>query len=155
MNLNKDYNAVMRGNYGFPCGCSKCRKRLKTDEQRANKRLLWITGLITLFIVMASCSLCHAYTLNQWADAIHITEGVNSNYPYGIKSFKPSNALEARNICKRTVYHKWQNYCALPSKDRQRKRFLDYLADRYCPPSVDFVGNIRWKANMRKLLKEV
>lgn len=60
MNLNKDYNAVMRGNYGFPCGCSKCRKRFKTDEQRANKRLLWITGLITLFIVMASCAVCHA-----------------------------------------------------------------------------------------------
>jgi len=31
--------------------------------------------------------------------------------------------------------------------------FLDYLADKYCPPSVDKQGNINWKKNIHKLVK--
>lgn len=94
------------------------------------------------------------YSLDQWADAIRITEGVHSKYPYGIKSIHARNASEARTICKRTIWHKWQNYCALPTKIRLEQPFLGYLGNRYCPPSVDPVGNRRWKVNMNRILKE-
>ena len=31
--------------------------------------------------------------------------------------------------------------------------FVHFLADRYCPPSVDPLGNQRWKKNMTSILK--
>ena len=117
--------------------------------------LLMLLG-ITWF---AGCA--QAATLDRWADNIRITEGINSIYPYGIKikdnmgGFKHYSPFKARIICKRTIWHKWQNYCKLPLKTRQTIDFICYLGNIYCPFIDDPAGNIRWKRNMYKLMKGV
>lgn len=78
----------------------------------------------------------------------HIEGGANTRYPYGIKSVKTDNP---KAVCVRTVennLHRWHQ-AGKPG------HFLDFLADRYCPPRYDPVGNKRWKRNIRSRLKTV
>lgn len=86
------------------------------------------------------------------ADAIYIIEGgAKTRFPYGIKSIDTKGDKSfARKICINTVrnnYGRWQN-AGRPGK------YLDFLADRYCPPSADPVGNRNWKRNIRAYVKE-
>ena len=79
---------------------------------------------------------------NRIADAIYKVEG--SRHPYGILSIKTSHP---RQVCIRTIsnnFTRWQK----SSEDN----YFVFLADRYCPPSADRVGNKRWKTNITKLL---
>ena len=96
---------------------------------------------------------CYAYTpmdeatANRYADAIYKVEGGSATrYPYGIKSIKTSNP---RQVCINTVknnYIRWQ-------KSGSKNNFTFFLADKYCPASVDAKGNQNWKNNITKLLK--
>jgi hypothetical protein len=103
---------------------------------------IFLAGLM----LIGSCSLSHAYTLNQWADCIRITEG---NPNYGILSLKTHNY---RLACKLTVWNNWKRY-----KDNRSdlNGFVVFLANRYCPFSVDPVGNRNWKHNMIVLLRRL
>jgi len=78
--------------------------------------------------------------------AIFIAEGGNkTKYPYGIKSIKTSNP---KKICENTVsnnYIRWQ-------RAGKTNDFIIFLADKYCPQSVDYQGNINWKKNVKKLV---
>lgn len=84
-------------------------------------------------------------------DAIWFIEGgQQAKSPYGILSVKVRDKDHARSICKRTVvnnYARWE-------KAGRPGRYFDFLADRYCPPSADRVGNRNWKRNIRALMKE-
>lgn len=86
---------------------------------------------------------------NQFADAIYKVEN-SAKYPYGIKSIDTKGSeVKARKICITTVknnYLRWQ-------KAGSKGAFEDFLADRYCPPSADPVGNRNWKKNIRHFLK--
>ena len=103
------------------------------------------TGLLSLFIVMS----CHALDTNRLADVIYRIEGgPHTKWPYGIRCHRHT-PLVARRMCINTVNNSYATWL-----DRGRPGdFLDFLADRYCPPSCDPVGNKNWKRNIRKVLK--
>ena len=89
---------------------------------------------------------------NKLADAIYVIEGGKyTKYPYGIKSINTKgNATKARKICITTIRNTHKRWIA----EKKPIKFLDYLADRYCPPFVDSTGNRRWKVNIRKFASE-
>ncbi len=110
------------------------------------KKLLIFTILLAAIHVSAA-SMSDAQA-NKIADAIFKVENSHS-YPYGIKSINThGNPAIAREICITTVknnFIRWQ-------KSGSPGDYLDFLADRYCPPSVDKIGNRNWKINIHKLL---
>lgn len=101
---------------------------------------------IALLILLATNAL--ALDANRIADAIYKVEGGSkAKAPYGILSIKVSSESKARQICINTIrnnYQRWLN-AGKPGK------YLDYLADRYCPKAHDPAGNRNWKRNIRKL----
>jgi len=112
--------------------------------------IVW--AVIIFLIIIFCCDKTPAYTVDEYANNIRITEGIHSHYPYGIKSVHAKNAKEARIICKRTIWHTWLRYCKQGGNARDSKGFIYYMADIYCPYSVDPIGNMRWKNNMCKLM---
>lgn len=105
----------------------------------------------TLLISLLALS-AHGQTLNadKIADAIYRAEGgAHTRFPYGVMSVKASDASQARHICFVTIQNNWQRWQAAGSHGD----FLDFLADRYCPPSVDPQGNANWKRNVKFFLK--
>jgi hypothetical protein len=83
------------------------------------------------------------------ADAIFIIEGgTNARVPYGIVSIKVRDAVHARKICLNTIRNNHERW----RKSGQKGKFLDFLADRYCPKAGDPVGNRNWKRNIRFVL---
>lgn len=99
------------------------------------------------FAAMAATPMTDARA-NHIADAIKKVEN-SKKYPYGIKSINTNgDEVKARRICINTVknnYIRWQNAGS-------KGDYLDFLADRYCPPSADPVGNKNWKKNIHKLV---
>ena len=81
---------------------------------------------------------------NKLADAIKKVEGVPS---YGIKSVPWKDYAEARRICINTCKNTYKRWI----KAGKPGDYLDFLADRYCPVSVDRQGNVNWKKNIRLL----
>ena len=91
----------------------------------------------------------HAQPLDadKLADAIYRAEGgASTRWPYGIKSITTSNP---RQVCIHACRHAWLDWQAAGCQGN----FIDFLADRYCPPSVDPVGNANWKRNVKFFLK--
>jgi len=85
------------------------------------------------------------------ADAIwHVEGGRKARVPYGILAVPVRSQAEARRVCLNTVRNTWERWEA----DGNPGDFLDYLANRYVPPSVDPVGNRNWRRNIRARLKE-
>jgi hypothetical protein len=119
--------------------------------------LVMIGGILAIMIILLS-GCAYSATLDQWADNIRIVEGVNSNYPYGVMIRGKNGELrhycpfKARIICKRTIMHKFNQFVASDGKSYDLIGYINYLADRYCPKSADFNGNLRWKTNMVKLM---
>ena len=80
--------------------------------------------------------------------AIFIAEGGdNAKVPYGILSVPVKDKQEARQVCINTIrnnikrwHNKGTNGC-----------YIDFLGDKYCPPSVDPQGNKNWKRNVKAL----
>ena len=82
-------------------------------------------------------------------DAIYRVEGgAKTKHPYGIKSVKVNGEAEARKVCENTV----RNNLARWRKAGAKGSYLDFLADRYCPPSADPNGNLHWKNNINKII---
>lgn len=83
--------------------------------------------------------------------AIYIAEGgSNARVPYGILSVPVENITEARQVCKNTIENnitRWHN------AGQTNICYIDFLADRYCPPKADKQGNINWKKNVHELYK--
>ena len=96
--------------------------------------------------------------VERLANAIQKAEGLSSRYPYGIKSIAPPSTIKtraeldawARRICINTIRNNWKRW----EKAGRPGEYIDFLADRYCPPSVDLVGNRNWKRNVKKILAE-
>jgi len=103
----------------------------------------------TLLFMLAGLPLLAA-TDDEIANAIYKLEGgAKAKAPYGILSLKVSSPAMARRICMTTI----RNSRARWLKAGRPGDELDFLADRYCPPSADKVGNARWKVNIHKLTK--
>lgn len=75
-------------------------------------------------------------------DAIRKAEG---NPNYGVLSVRTN---DHRRVCYNTVQNTHDRWL----KAGRPGAFLDFLAVRYCPPSVDPVGHRNWKKNVRILL---
>lgn len=104
-----------------------------------------------LFISLLACS-AHAQTLDadKIANAIYRAEGgAHTRFPYGIMSLKVHSAGQARHVCLITIENNWKRWQAAGCHGD----FIDFLADRYCPPSVDPQGNAHWKHNVKFFLK--
>lgn len=111
--------------------------------------------LLLLCPALVSASLSTQY-VNRMADAIKVTEN-SKRYPFGIKSIQPPAHIKtqaeleawARRICVNTIrnnHSRWVN-AGKPCE------FIDFLADKYCPPSVDKIGSSNWRRNVRRLMK--
>lgn len=103
--------------------------------------------ILTLMLIL-TVTVCCAVTDEQIADAIYIAEGgTRARVPYGILSVKVRNVADARRVCLNTI----RNNRARWIKAGSPGSFINFLADRYCPPSVDPVGNLNWKRNVSSL----
>jgi hypothetical protein len=114
------------------------------DQHNAFPKGRWscIIAVLLLSLYTAPASLSSAQA-NKIVDAIYVVEGGAATlHPYGIKSIQTSTP---RKVCLNTIvnnYYRWDG----------RGDFLDYLGDRYCPPSCDAAGNRNWKRNMHSLI---
>ena len=101
-----------------------------------------------LFLILGGSAL--AATDDEIANAIYRVEGgPKAKAPYGILSIKVSSPAQARRICMNTIRNSRTRWLKAGRPGDE----LDFLADRYCPPSADPVGNKRWKINIHKLTK--
>jgi hypothetical protein len=88
---------------------------------------------------------------NRIVDAIYRVEGgAKAKVPFGILSVRVSSLEEARRVCYRTVQNNHDRWV----RSGRRGEYLDFLADRYCPPSDDPKGNRNWKKNVRAFLSK-
>jgi hypothetical protein len=113
------------------------------------KRLL-VALLFLVSIAASSAQTLSKEEAGRIADAIYLAEGGSkAKVPYGILSLKVRDKEHARRICLNTIqnnYRRWLN-------NGRKERFLDFLADRYCPPG-DSVGNRNWKRNVGCILSK-
>lgn len=87
------------------------------------------------------------FNVQKLANAIYLAEGgPRARAPYGVLRLAGHSESECRRVCIRTIEHARRDWPGTGS-------FIDFLADRYCPPSVDPVGNRNWKRNVRLLCK--
>ncbi len=109
--------------------------------------------LIILFVFIPFLAVSQAITqinsnyCNKIVAGIWKVEGSDkTKYPFGIKSINTGgDIVKAERICRKTVENNWIRY----QKSNKLNSFLDFLADRYCPPSADPRGNINWKRNIK------
>jgi hypothetical protein len=101
-----------------------------------------------LFILLGGTAL--GATDDEIANAIYKLEGgAKAKAPYGILSMKVRDKAHARRICLATI----RNLRTRWIKAGRPGDELDFLANRYCPPSADPVGNRNWKRNIKTILK--
>lgn len=99
-------------------------------------------------VVIACCLVCAGEIpdADQVADAIWRAEGgARARVPYGVLAVPVKDALEARQVAKRTVLLQWVRW----ANAGRPGCYFDSLADRYCPPATDRQGNLNWKRNIR------
>jgi len=122
-------------------------KRAPSVGQLWRAALCWLALLGPLSCGPARAN--DAEYITAVADAIYRVEGgAKTRFPYGIKSVKVSGEAEARRVCENTI----RNNLARWRKAGAQGEYLDFLADRYCPPSVDPTGNFNWKKNIKKII---
>ena len=89
---------------------------------------LWVVGVIFILLMgflIVGCEMpAQAYTLDQWANAIHKAEG-NDNYGILTKRY----GTNYRQICKNTVLNNYKRW----ERSGQDISFLQFLGNRYCP----------------------
>ena len=96
------------------------------------------TCLVLLFgMIMICCA--DTIDVEKLANAIFKAENSKS-HPYGI--MVKYNETSPRDACKNTINHALKDW-------NGKGDFIDFLADRYCPPSLDLVGNRNWKRNVK------
>lgn len=112
--------------------------------------------LFALSLLMA----CNVYAAlnekqaNQLADAIYVVEGGSkTKHPYGIKSVKTK---DPRAVCIKTIQNNHNRWL----KANKPGKFLDFLANRYCPVAGKNLTisekkcNKNWLPNLKKVLGE-
>ena len=140
---------------------------MKTSIHFNNAQFNFVTGFvmsyswhllfITLFLLTGEVCWADSITNLTEAKVARIVDAIkrienSTKYPYGIKSINTyGNETYARKICRNTVINTHGRWLKAGAKGD----FLDYLADRYCPPSghdSDPKGNYNWKKNIHKLV---
>ena len=98
-----------------------------------------------MFALVSHC--LAAPDFEKLADAIYIAEGgTNTSHPYGIMA--KYKTTTPRQACINTCRHAWADFKG------KEKDYLNFLADRYCPPRSDPKGNANWKKNVPKFYNQ-
>ena len=93
-------------------------------------------------------SLSDAY-VNRFADVIYKIEGgERARKPYGVLSVKVDSKEEARRVTINSIRNNWKRW----HKAGKPGDFITFMANRWCPPSADPVGNRHWIRNAKKLM---
>lgn len=98
--------------------------------------ILMLVGLLALML----CCKAHSEEIidfNLLADAIYQAEGGQQGELYGIHSVHYSTELEARQICIRTIKHKFKQW-------NKQGDFIHYLSTKYCPKNHNV-----WEKNVK------
>lgn len=107
-----------------------------------------------LLILMLPCCAFGAIPkgyAEKMAGAIYQAEGgTNAAKPYGVLSVKVRNKAQARRVCIRSIRNNWSRW----EEAGKPGTFVDFMADRWCPPSTDAKGNANWKKNVKTLLNQ-
>jgi len=79
------------------------------------------------------------------ADAIYRAEGgAKARKPYGILGVPVKDEAEARRVAINTARNNFQRWI----KAGKPGSYVDFLADKYTPPTADPKGNKNWKVNV-------
>ena len=146
--------------------CENCGREIKKSEtifwkkycsnncrQRAWYKRNLKKAVILAFLITAGTAQASElpYPVDAIVSAIYAAEGgAKAAKPFGILSVPCSGYEECRRICKNTVVNNWKRFNDYGYKTHPD--YLSFLADRYCPVSVDPVGNKNWKKNVRYFL---
>ena len=105
--------------------------------------IIWI-GFVVLMGTLIMGNLCYTkIDVELLADAIFKVENSKA-FPYGIMiKYKHTTPRQA---CINTINHALKDW-------NGKGDFINFLADRYCPPSIDLIGNKNWKRNVKWFLK--
>ena len=132
-------------------------KRVLTTEQamamvkaREAKRPKKMKTIIAIATLMLAATVVSAQPINveRLCNAIYRAEGGSkARVPYGILSVKVKNEADARRICINTI----RNNITRWEKAGKPGDYIDFLANRYCPPSADPIGNRNWKKNVKAI----
>lgn len=114
------------------------------------RKIIWI------IVAAGLCGLCWTGRarasdyFSQVTDAIYLAEGgARAKKPFGILSVPCYDYETCRVIAYNTVRNNFKRWQAAGRPGE----YLDFLADKYCPPSVDPQGNRNWKRNVRAILR--
>lgn len=102
----------------------------------------------TLALLLTTLTLHAERNTNDLQLIISAIRRVEGTHTYGVKL---RGAKDYKGICERTVlnnYARWRGNEPMLSRE-----YIVHLANVYCPPSVDKVGNKNWKRNMIWILK--
>lgn len=122
------------------------------ERQEKEICAFYVVGSIigAILILLVAC-VAHAETFDAEAiaDAIYKVEGgAKAKKPYGILSVKCSSEAECRQICINTVQNNFTRWQVAGAKGD----YLEFLANRYAPPSAHPL-NKNWLPNLRRVLK--
>ena len=108
--------------------------------------------VLALFLVVLPVSAAppSPACVDRVVNAIYVIEGgPRARHPYGILSVPVRDAAHARVVCARTVRNTWVRWEAAGRPGD----YLTFLANRYCPPQADPVGNRNWIKNIHAYVK--
>lgn len=87
--------------------------------------------------------------------------GAHTSHPYGV--MVRYNHTTAKQACENTVKHVYKDFyfdspgLSVPTSIQRSTvggEFINFLSDKYCPPSIDPRGNLNWRKNMILLMKQ-
>jgi hypothetical protein len=123
----------------------------KEKERAKPRRSSAIRAAAIMILLMAGARPLLAFDAHQIVSAIYWVEGgPKASSPYGVLAVPCATKKECKRVCLNTVKNTRQRW----HEAGRPGDFLDFLADRYCPPSVDKNGNLRWKKNIRAIIKK-
>lgn len=129
---------------------ASCMRNSKERHKKADSIAYMLIVMVMAGLILLVCmqGRSHAYTLDQWANAIHKAEG-NDNY--GILSVSCVKGEGCRKICKNTVRNNYKRW----KLSKQNIPFLQFLGKRYCPVGASndhFRRNGFWIENVSYFL---
>lgn len=104
-----------------------------------------------ILFLLISTSLNACPYAERMADAIYKAEGGSkARSPYGVLSIPVRDELHARQITLNSIRNNWKRW----EKAGKPGNFVDFMANRWCPPSADPIGNRNWKKNVKYFLSK-
>ncbi len=84
--------------------------------------------------------------VNRFADVIYKIEGgERARKPYGVLSVKVNSKEQARRVTINSIRNNWKRW----HKAGKPGDFITFMANSWCPPSADPVGNRNWIKNAK------